>query len=108
VSTPAVDPPFFVIVVENVDDTQRVLIHEAVKEVAQDWWHQMGNVWIVQGLQRAGDWRDLLKPFVPLPPATLLVLRLPQMTQRSWATAFRKGDNGGVWLKEKYMGQAKT
>jgi hypothetical protein len=45
----ATEHKFFLIVVENIDETQRRLIQALVKRKSASWWHEMLDVWIVQG-----------------------------------------------------------
>ncbi len=77
---------FAIIIVEGIDNTQRTLIHELVKNDAEDWWHDLPNVWIVKGGGSVNEWRDRLRPIVPLAPSTFAVLALKSQPRSRWAT----------------------
>ncbi len=88
--------PYFVIILQGIDNSQRTLIHELVKKHADDWWHELADVWVVKG-GTAKEWRERLLPLVPLDPAILLVLALKTTPGGRWAT---HGDEAfGVWLR---------
>jgi hypothetical protein len=93
-----VSTPYFIIIADRIDSTQRTLIHAVVKENATTWWHQFLDAWIVGG-HTARFWRDELKSIVPYPPSAVLVLSLPsQEMDRKWAGRLVKG----AWLRENY------
>ena len=92
------DLPVLLISVDMIDDTQRALIHELVKENADSWWHQQANLWIVIGGGDVGDWRDAIGPFIRGVPGNVIVLKLPPEGMRAWGT---NGVNG-TWLRENF------
>src|SRR5665647_192371 len=77
---------FFVLIADEIDNTQRTLLHELVKRDAESWWHQYANVWVVQG----GDlrtWRSNCSVITPVPPSSLVVLALKDRPGNRWAVA---------------------
>ncbi|WP_328532969.1 hypothetical protein OG836_22490 [Micromonospora zamorensis] len=48
---------FAVIMVEGIDETQRRLVQSLVKRKAESWWHELLDVWIVQG-GSVRDWTN--------------------------------------------------
>lgn len=80
----------FVVLAYRIDNTQRHLIHQTVKAVAEDWWHEFPDVWIVVGGDKASEWRNRLEVFTPTAPSGLLVLRLDgsewESERNGWAS----------------------
>ena len=85
-----------VIFFENIDDTQRTLIHAAIKKHAAAWWHELKDGWVVNSNLKANDWSNILLPFVPHPPAAFMVMQLHEGAE--WVAAGRAGQFG--WIKE--------
>jgi hypothetical protein len=94
------DSNFTIVLVEGLDATQNKLIHEAVKENSEVWWHEFENTWIIKGGGDVAKWRDRLSVIVSLPGCQLLVMGLPTMGARSWAG--RMAASRIEWLKENY------
>lgn len=90
----------FIVVLDQATDDHREAVQAIVKAHANGWWHNFTDVWIVGG-HEVTYWRDLIKPTLALSPARVLVMGLPDMGQRAWATAglpqpmFK-------WLREAY------
>lgn len=93
----------FVLIAEDIDATQRTLMHNFIKKNAENWWHQMSDVWVVVG-QSAAFWRDNLRSFT-LPKTSILVLALKQGRGGRWAT---HGVIGGPWFNEHLPGGTST
>lgn len=89
--------PFSIIVAEDIDNTQRTLIHELVKAASDDWWHDLPDVWVVKGGGTADDWRDRLRPLVPLAPSSVMVLALKPTPGNRWATQGRLSTVSNWW-----------
>jgi hypothetical protein len=92
---------FFVIIADQIDNTQRSQIQLAVKGAAESWWHEFLDVWIVKGGESASYWRDLLSVIVGPGASGLLVLSLPE-TKKTWSS--RMGTGKTDWLHENYTG----
>ena len=90
---------FFLIIVENVDDTQRNLIQAAVRQQAKKWWHQYVDLWMVQGGTSA-EWVRELKVFVTIGPSQLLVFKMPHEGNREWSAY--GSSKKWQWLTEEY------
>jgi hypothetical protein len=97
------DVEVFLISLDMIDDTQRALIHELVKEHSDSWWHQQSNVWLVVGGHKASFWIDQIGPFIRGVPGNVLVVKLSRPGQRAWGT------NGldANWLKENYTNKSR-
>lgn len=89
--------------IDMVDDTQRTLIHEVVKEHSDSWWHQQANLWLVIGGGDVGFWRDQVGPFIRGVPGNVFVVKLPPKGLRAWGT--NKVDT--AWLREN-LGNKRT
>ncbi len=89
---------YFVIIADEIDNTQRTLLHELVKRDAESWWHQYANVWVVKG-GNIRQWRSNCSVFVPLPPASLIVLALKQTPGERWGIAGAKSGDFS-WFRE--------
>jgi hypothetical protein len=88
-----------IITADAINNTQRTLLHQVVKENADDWWHRMPNVWVVKGGGGATAWRDRLRPIVPLAPSSVLVLPLRATGKQRWASVGPRAQIGS-WLRE--------
>jgi hypothetical protein len=96
---------FFVIIADQIDNTQRAQIQFAVKEGAESWWHEFLDVWIVKGGESTAYWRDLLSIIVAPGRSAILVLALPEGRKR-WASSMGKGKSD--WLHEIYTRKGVT
>ncbi len=85
----------FILIFDQIDNTQRALIHERVKDLADSWWHELLDVWVVEGGDSVSAWRDHLAVFVPQRPSKLVVFRLSDVKPR-WAARFTSMD----WFSE--------
>lgn len=94
---------FFLISLDRIDDTQRKLVQAQVSQNAISWWHQQSNVWIVQGGENVGYWRDLLKAFVTGVPGDLYVFNMADTGRRNFASFGPKEHT--AWLKSTYGAQ---
>jgi hypothetical protein len=65
-----------IIITVGLDETQRKLIHQQVKERAEDWWHEFPDLWVVVGGGSPIEWRDRLMVMTPFLPSGLLVFPL--------------------------------
>jgi hypothetical protein len=92
------------IILSDPAPTLREAVQELVVQHASEWWHQLPDVWIVQG-DDPKAWRDRLAPLKTAAGdgSSLLVLSLPD-SYRAWA--FRGPNNKLVteWLYENYTG----
>jgi hypothetical protein len=84
----------FVVLATSLDETQRTLIHEAIKSKAEDWWHELPDVWVVVGGESAEFWRDIVGMMTPIAPSGVLVLELagegwPEV-KKGWASRMVK------------------
>lgn len=86
------------IIGDEINNTQRNQIHAAVRSEAKTWWHEMPDVWMVKTDDSAVAWRDRLGVVVGI-GGSLLVLGLPDMGGRTWAT---RGKIGLDWLRDHY------
>lgn len=76
----------YMLVFEDLDDTQREQITKYVKEFSVGWWHHMQNIWIVNTDKSAKQLVDEVKPFIPAGlHGRTLVFRLPELGTREWA-----------------------
>ncbi|WP_433355040.1 hypothetical protein ACQPYV_31925 [Micromonospora saelicesensis] len=99
------DDKFFLIVAEGIDNTQRELIQHLIKAEADDWWHELLDVWIVRGGLSASNWRARLSVFVPAAPSGIMVFGLPTLpAEREIAFRMPKGSARTKWLYEVYKG----
>jgi hypothetical protein len=81
--------PYSIIIVEEIDNTQRTLIHELVKSHSADWWHDLPDVWVVKGGGTANEWMQKIAPMVPLLPSSAMVLALKESKGHRWASQGR-------------------
>lgn len=88
-------PPRFILVFENIDNTQRSLLHERIKELADSWWHEFRDVWIVEGGDSVSWWRDELSVFIPTRPSKMVALLYGEDKPR-WASRHANTE----WLVE--------
>lgn len=92
---------YHVIIADGIDNTQRKLMHETVKRLADSWWHELPDVWVVSGgPDDASGWRDVLRGFVPLTPSRLLVLQVKPTPGGRWAATDRTNSGFTDWFKE--------
>jgi hypothetical protein len=91
---------FYAIITDGIDDTQHRQVQAAVESKSDAWWHQLENIWIVEGSLSAADWIDLIAVIFPYMPSKVLVLRLPDDGPGRWAAKFNPDD--GEWLKEHF------
>jgi hypothetical protein len=87
------------ILLDGIDETQRRLIHAQIKGHAQEWWHEMPDVWMVLTDEPVATWHNRLKVFVPSQPGFLMIFSLPDQG-RQWSAS-------GVpskwkWIRENY------
>ncbi|MEY2475226.1 MAG: hypothetical protein QOG87_541, partial [Actinomycetota bacterium] len=75
------DDRFYIILVADIDEAQREYIHAAVKMFSDSWWHELPDVWIVQG-GTAAEWRNRLDVLFLTGGSLLVVLNLPVKGQR--------------------------
>lgn len=75
---------YHVLIADEIDNTQRTLIHEMVKNASEDWWHQFANVWVVRSVLTTSEWRERLEPFCPVPPSSILVLAMKEKPGGRW------------------------
>jgi hypothetical protein len=95
----------FVIALGNASDAQREAVQAIVKAHADDWWHNLPDVWIVGG-QSHTYWGDLIKPVLALSQARVLVLELPRdKNQRMFATRGKLPGDALDWLWKTYFGR---
>ncbi|MGB2710664.1 MAG: hypothetical protein WBC33_04045 [Conexibacter sp.] len=87
----------FVVAIDQATDAQRQAVQRIVTTHAEQWWHRMSDLWIAEGFD-VFYWRDLIRAVLP-PPASVLVLELPQPALRSWACAGMQED-GLDWMYE--------
>ena len=93
----------FVVIVDGIDATQRELLHARLKEKTESWWHQLPDVWVVQGgYESVQALRDDLAPIMGLPASQLLVLALKTTSGGRWA-ASAKGEFT-TWFKDNLSG----
>ncbi|MET0603224.1 MAG: hypothetical protein ABW167_14660 [Baekduia sp.] len=97
----AVKTPHLVIL-DGANNLQRDAVQTIVKAHTEVWWHEMPDVWIVDG-QTAAYWRDIIMPVLGLSSAGVVVFRLPDSGLRSWA-ASSLGRPKSKWLHEIYSG----
>ena len=90
-----------IIVAEGLTSERREVCHELIKEHAEEWWHQMPDVWIAGGLS-AATWRDHLTPDIRGTGASVMVFRLPP-DRTGWAYFGIKADERLAWLHERYV-----
>ena len=89
---------FHIIVFSNLDDTQRNLIMAKVKELTPSWWHQLPDVWIVEGGPNINSWRDELTDFTPVGSGSFMyIFRLPDEGQRKWTGFAAEPDWQWIW-----------
>lgn len=96
---------FLLIVADKIDDTQRSLMHVAVKDNAKSWWHRFEDLWVIRTEMGTADWRDLLRPFL-LEGTSVLVIAMEQSPGGRWAAA---GLPAGAmeWFNEEIAGRPK-
>lgn len=89
----------FVVIVESSDAYLLNRVHDQLKAMTSDWWHQMINVWIVAG-SGSGDVREKVKQ-ADVGSATVLVLQLPSDEEdRYWSAWGRNVEERFDWLHE--------
>jgi hypothetical protein len=93
----------FLIVLDESGSNLREAVQEMVKQHTEQWWHQMPNVWIVQG-DSAKEWRDRILPLKTAAGsnALALVVKLPN-TGRSWAATGQTSAREFAWFREHYI-----
>jgi hypothetical protein len=75
------------IIVSDPPSSLREAIQEVVVQHSPEWWHQLPDVWIVEG-GTALEWRNRLTPLKTAAGATgvtILVFHLPDLNDRDWA-----------------------
>jgi hypothetical protein len=94
---------FIIIIVENINETQRMQIQTAVQAKSENWWHQLTNVWIVESEDSPSDWLKLLGVIFPNGTSSLLVFNLPDSPpKRRFSSKMFRGK--ADWLVEHYTG----
>jgi hypothetical protein len=88
---------FSLIVADEIDNTQRTLLHELIKEHSDDWWHDLPNVWVAKGGGSAHEWFERIQPLVPLSPSTVMVLALQTTPGNRWAAKGALSSIGRWW-----------
>lgn len=88
------------VLLNGIDETQRRLIHTQIKQHAQQWWHEMPDVWIILSDESLSIWHTRLKVFVPSMPSNMMIFTLPD-EGRQWSAV---GDpSKWKWIKENYL-----
>jgi hypothetical protein len=82
----AMNKIFCAIVTEKINDTQRDLVHAAVRQKADAWWHQMSDIWVVESELSPKEWVELLGIIFPTQPSKLLVLKLSDKSDIRWSS----------------------
>ena len=76
---------FFLLLFNNISDTQRVQIQNVVDTHALSWWHQHEAVWIVQGDFSSVTWRARFSPILKGVGGHVYVFELPGNGKRGIA-----------------------
>lgn len=93
----------FVLMLDRASAEQINSVQEIVKEHAEEWWHNLDNVWLIGSDATANVWRDLLKPILKGTGASVLVLRLPAAEiERNWSFFGPNGKERCSWIYEHY------
>ncbi|GAA4578645.1 hypothetical protein GCM10023176_54970 [Micromonospora coerulea] len=96
---------FYLVVADQIDNTQRTQIQHVIREHAESWWHEFLDVWIVKGGESLSFWLKELRAIVPVKPSGILILKLPPDGSRAYAS---RAGASLTWLKEEYMGRKPT
>jgi hypothetical protein len=97
---------FLAIIAEGVDSTQRRQIQAVVKANSPDWWHEMANVWIVEGGGTVADWYRRLEVVFGGNDANLLILSLPDARRRGFAALLP--ERAVSWLTDSFNRDRKS
>ena len=89
---------YLLILADQIDNTQRNLIQQVVKNNADDWWHEFLDAWIVSTDKKARWWRDELKVIFGAPGSSFMVLTLPRPGAGEWSSYM--APKKSKWIKE--------
>jgi hypothetical protein len=93
----------YLIALSEGNDPQRDAVQAIVKAHAAVWWHELPDLWVVDG-QNPQYWRDLIRPVLLLSSAAVIVFTLPD-AQNGRAVAWTKlSRDQATWLFETYSG----
>ncbi|MBD3322391.1 MAG: hypothetical protein GF350_14920 [Chitinivibrionales bacterium] len=91
---------WYVVLLDRAGNEEREIVHSAIKEHANGWWHRHENTWIVGGLTSA-KWRDVVKEAMFSGPSSVLVLALPrEEAKRYWSYYGPKSKERCKWLHD--------
>src|SRR4051794_10277344 len=89
--------PWSLIILDQPDPLEREAVHEIVKAYADEWWHELENVWIASG-HSPEFWRDVTRPALPFGASGVVVIALPPESRddfRAWGPGYA---NRTAWV----------
>jgi hypothetical protein len=99
--------PAYLIALEDAQTEHRNAVQAIVKAHSSMWWHQLSDLWVVEG-HSAAYWRDLIAPVTAGSRVSVIVFRLPDSPNREWASWAVKGTERTRWLKDHYSSARDT
>lgn len=93
--------PMFVVILDKATADEIAAVHELIKTKSTFWWHHFSTAWIAAGLT-AKEWRDLIRPALPSPESSVLILALPKNGDRTWSLLAPKAIEMGAWFHRNY------
>jgi hypothetical protein len=100
-------PNLHLIILDEPTANLREAFQEVVTQHSENWWHQLPDVWIVQG-DTPTEWRDRFRPLRTAAGAegqasSIWVFELPA-EGRAWAAIGPDGAARSDWLYKYYTG----
>lgn len=89
---------FYTVIAHDIDNTQRTLIHEAIKKASESWWHQWEDCWVLESGLEFDTLSDRLTPFASIDGSEILILALKETPGGRWAGKLAKGRSD--WFAE--------
>ena len=82
---------FYVVLAYDIDNTQRTLIHEAIKARSENWWHQWEDCWLVETDDEMAVLSERLLPFASIEGSEMLILAVKDSPGGRWSARLGKG-----------------
>jgi hypothetical protein len=94
------DKRWYLLILDRANDLEREAIQEIVRVHADEWWHELADVWVIRGHPPA-YWIKLMKPIIPRGKSGILLLPLPEDVAEGELSYFGPGYQEKLaWLDE--------
>ncbi|MBU2696214.1 hypothetical protein [Pimelobacter sp. 30-1] len=93
---------YYAILASGIDNTQRTLVHESVKELTKTWWHQWEDTWVIETDAPLTMISKRFVPFFYLAGSEVLILPLrdPEPSKAGRRFAGRMSRKSAEWFEE--------